>query len=1623
MASMKHHGLKRQRTNRKSNSTQSCVRLESQVLEDRRLLVVGAFDVPPGLAPSSFINGGDNFDGVVDINLGCTGSLVDRSQFDGQDVGGRHILTAAHCLINDTQFLESNQTGTVALRYTGQDNPNAGANTGNIVTEITGNIDLSTITAAQLQTKLEGLSNIGAGNVAVLQVGTNFQISFQNDINDGNGDSVQLLQVVNPAGGAEVDLYSTQSVFFDIRGDDVNSSSDLTFVVEDMRRVGILAKAYAHPDYTGDINDGNDIAMLYLSVVAPHEADAYSIQTTMDEVDPVNQAFYAVGYGRTGTGTTGHNRDQGSQEVQRLTVTATSGDFQLRFGGNTSPNILDAATVTAGDIDAALTALPGIAPADIEVFVAGPAANPHSGSFEIRWMNGVGNQPEIEIVDISLVGGTVIPTTLVDNANVEHQLLELSGATGGTFRITFDENNDGIVDASTGDLPFNATAQQVELALEAFPQFNEITVIESTFYAGYNLEIIFNSVTLAGDISTLTLDEANLSGDAIVATIQNGGTRTKRIAANNWSDIEPTTGNLRADFDDGDGNNPLGFSGLGDEEGLAGQGDSGGPGFIETNGDLVVSGVVSGGTSTQFGGIEVYARVSSYTQWLQGHITDATLGAYDLFLDMSGQGVGNDGFTDDILATVVGSQIELWINNVLYYRDELAQITSLTIAGSDDNENIEIDLSSGNWIPDGGINIVGRMGDDAVVIQGDVALDAEFETGTSGGSASLTVGSKVIALTGITEAVAHSFDKLTYSNETGANILLVDSPATGFFEVDGANRLRVAEFGTPFSSVLPLTFFDVPDVIFDLGKNDSLSDDVDAIEFKSLSASQLQNLTVNTGMGTDVLSIIATDYRLPVSGGSFEFNGGSGNDIILGTGDTSYQLSDSELSTSVNVNSKVLLDSVESARLVGGDSSNKFTVADWSGAAELYGLNGDDSYEYFLNGTGSGLVAVSDSGDGVDDITLTGTTKIDNVTVTNNSVTRGNEVLTYTALEEYLTVNTKGGNDIINVESTAATMIETTIDGANGADRFGVAGPGNKDDELGNLSMIEGKLIIRAGKNHPADPASRDELVLHDKNGVELFDYRIEPYSVTNLVNTVAPPRTFAGVYFDETLEYVRVNGTEAVNKFSVRPSPNTIFHVDGNEPCVGDCTLGGGDFLQLDLDPLPPVDPEEVTNPQVTFTEIDSEGRQRAGVWTFDAPHQDVEFESIERFNLLDKVLVSDDAGANSVPEIDVRSATTLTSFSNIVQNFSPGAIQAFSIVDFGQAQPSGFTYFTQLALQDADVNDDLIVDEQDVLMVLANLRLQPGQFDVRADIDRDGKVTKLDLLAILDRQGEEVLLNPVVGGVRTIAADLNCDGIDDIIAVSGANHAPTVQAFNGVTGAAMTAPQQVGNSDNRFGVYVAAGDFDGDGHVELTTSMERESELISVWEFVNDHFEFSHEFSSGFGNGASSGVRVSAGDIDGDLIDEIIVSPGTGRDPEVRIFDGQGLQLRHIVVSSDYGRGGLTTVAADLNGDGMDEILILAGRRGGSLVSFVSGVAPVTIDVPATLLNALITTPDNLSPLSGIGRDMDGDGDDEFFLGQLSDGRLGKVQVFDWDETVQELFLLDEFDTDLNWTGDFLG
>ena len=69
--------------------------------------------------------------------------------------------------------------------------------------------------------------------------------------------------------------------------------------------------------------------------------------------------------------------------------------------------------------------------------------------------------------------------------------------------------------------------------------------------------------------------------------------------------------------------------------------------------------------------------------------------------------------------------------------------------------------------------------------------------------------------------------------------------------------------------------------------------------------------------------------------------------------------------------------------------------------------------------------------------------------------------------------------------------------------------------------------------------------------------------------------------------------------------------------------------------------------------------------------------------------------------------------------------------------------------------------------------------------------------------------------------------------------------------------------------------------------------------------------------------GVRVAAGDVNGDGLDDIITAAGSGT-PQVRVFDGYGgLPIANFLAFGRSFRGGVFVAAGDVNGDGLDDII----------------------------------------------------------------------------------------------------
>jgi hypothetical protein len=145
--------------------------------------------------------------------------------------------------------------------------------------------------------------------------------------------------------------------------------------------------------------------------------------------------------------------------------------------------------------------------------------------------------------------------------------------------------------------------------------------------------------------------------------------------------------------------------------------------------------------------------------------------------------------------------------------------------------------------------------------------------------------------------------------------------------------------------------------------------------------------------------------------------------------------------------------------------------------------------------------------------------------------------------------------------------------------------------------------------------------------------------------------------------------------------------------------------------------------------------------------------------------------------------------------------------------------------------------------------------------------------------------------GGVRVAAGDVDGDGRAEIITGAGPGGGPHVRVFNTASGQLF--PGLGGNfyafaETFNGGVFVAAGDVDGDGRAEIIAGaghggspqvrVVRASDGQEVANFV----AFAPQFAGG--------VRVGTIDFNGDRRAEIVLASGVGTAPLVRVTDFRG-------------------------------------------------------------------------------------------------------------------------------------
>ncbi len=254
--------------------------------------------------------------------------------------------------------------------------------------------------------------------------------------------------------------------------------------------------------------------------------------------------------------------------------------------------------------------------------------------------------------------------------------------------------------------------------------------------------------------------------------------------------------------------------------------------------------------------------------------------------------------------------------------------------------------------------------------------------------------------------------------------------------------------------------------------------------------------------------------------------------------------------------------------------------------------------------------------------------------------------------------------------------------------------------------------------------------------------------------------------------------------------------------------------------------------------------------------------------------------------------------------------------------------------------------------------------------------------------------------GGVRVAVADVNGDGVPDIIAAQGPGGDGLVHVFDGITGRPLAGPLgsfQPFGPDYHGGLWVAGGDINADGHADVIAAEDQGGQpRVEVFSGQDgsqlaNFLAFDSSFAGGvrlasadlnhdghadivaaagpggapqvhvyegaqvvqgnttpelsfdaYDSSFTGGVYVATGLVHGGTTPLVLTGEGAGGQPRVNVFDASGstATLLQSFLAFDPGfQGGVRVAAADVNGDGRSDIVVAEGPGGLSEVRGYDG------------------------------------------------------------------------------------
>jgi hypothetical protein len=213
----------------------------------------------------------------------------------------------------------------------------------------------------------------------------------------------------------------------------------------------------------------------------------------------------------------------------------------------------------------------------------------------------------------------------------------------------------------------------------------------------------------------------------------------------------------------------------------------------------------------------------------------------------------------------------------------------------------------------------------------------------------------------------------------------------------------------------------------------------------------------------------------------------------------------------------------------------------------------------------------------------------------------------------------------------------------------------------------------------------------------------------------------------------------------------------------------------------------------------------------------------------------------------------------------------------------------------------------------------------DVTGDGMRDTVVADQTYVTVYGSDGVQLARFAPYGekykiGVNIAVGDTDRDGKKEIVTGTAKGGGPHVKVYR-ADGSGLVSEFFAYDAKFFGGVRVVLGDLDGDGADEIVAGagsgggphvrvFRADGKLLNA-----GFFAYDQRFRGG--------VFVAAGDVDGDGVDEIVTGPGVGGGPHVKVFTKDGKLKAQFFTFDKKDNKGAEVVATDIDGDGIAEII----------------------------------------------------------------------------------------------------